>query len=77
MCSMRCKKIITNITGPIIKGSTKKEEPLPGRVKNLPENEESQKPKNSISQRRVQSAMPNITEWSRKIKPEQGPYDSV
>lgn len=77
MCSMRCNKILTNITGPIIKGSTKKEEPLPGRVKNLPESEESQKPKKSISQRRVQSAMSNIIEWSSKIKPEKGPYDSI
>lgn len=49
---MRCNKIITNITGrPTIKGSAKKGEPLPGRVENLPENEESQKPKKSVSWR--------------------------
>lgn len=36
VCSMRCNKIITNTTGPIIKGSTKKEEALPSRVKESP-----------------------------------------
>lgn len=38
----------------MIKGSAKKEEPPPGRVENLPESGEPQKPRKCVSQRRVQ-----------------------
>ena len=61
-------KIQTNITGkPTIKGPTKKEEPLPGRMETLPENEGSGEPRNSVSWRVVQRTMSNAIGQLGKI----------